>query len=189
MARRRPASCRTAARAKAAGGAGRAASWRWKRCLTKASSPPPPATASSGSMTCPNASFPRTSSTSRRHLSAEAIRQLLELSAIAHGVGTEFDLRDYFRLPIAETKTALAELVEDEDAHPGRRRGLETAGLSAQGCEASAKSRRHRPALALRSHRLGAGAGRAAVRFPLPDRNLHARAKAQIRLLRAALPA
>lgn len=44
---------------------------------------------------------------------ADAIRSLLALSALAHGIGTEFDLRDYFRLPIAETKTALAELVED----------------------------------------------------------------------------
>jgi len=44
---------------------------------------------------------------------ADAIRQLLDLSARAHGLGTEIDLRDYFRLPIAETKAALAELVED----------------------------------------------------------------------------
>jgi uncharacterized protein YcaQ len=42
----------------------------------------------------------------------EAIRQLLDLSGRAHGIGTEFDFRDYFRLPGAETKTALAELVE-----------------------------------------------------------------------------
>jgi uncharacterized protein YcaQ len=44
---------------------------------------------------------------------AEAIRHLLALSARAHGLGTEIDLRDYFRLPIPETKAALAELVED----------------------------------------------------------------------------
>ena len=43
----------------------------------------------------------------------DAIRQLLELSARAHGIGTEFDLRDYFRLPVSDTKRALAELVED----------------------------------------------------------------------------
>ena len=40
-------------------------------------------------------------------------RQLLDLSGRALGIATEFDLRDYFRLPVAETKTALAELVED----------------------------------------------------------------------------
>lgn len=44
---------------------------------------------------------------------ADAIRRLLDLSAQALGVATEIDLRDYFRLPIPETKTALAELVED----------------------------------------------------------------------------
>ena len=44
---------------------------------------------------------------------SDAIRSLLELSARAHGLGTEFDLRDYFRLPVAETKTALLELVEE----------------------------------------------------------------------------
>jgi len=43
----------------------------------------------------------------------DAIRRLLDLSAQAHGVGTEIDLRDYFRLPIPDTKRALAELVED----------------------------------------------------------------------------
>lgn len=42
----------------------------------------------------------------------DAIRSLLDLSGRALGVGTEIDLRDYFRLPVAETKTALAELVE-----------------------------------------------------------------------------
>lgn len=40
-------------------------------------------------------------------------RKLLVMAAGALGVGTEFDLRDYFRLPVAETKIALAEAVED----------------------------------------------------------------------------
>ncbi len=44
---------------------------------------------------------------------AESLRHLLKLSGQALGIGTEFDLRDYFRLPVAETKQALAELVED----------------------------------------------------------------------------
>jgi uncharacterized protein len=43
---------------------------------------------------------------------SDSFRHLLDLSGRALGVGTEFDLRDYFRLPVAETKTALAELVE-----------------------------------------------------------------------------
>lgn len=44
---------------------------------------------------------------------AEAQRQLLRISARALGVATEFDLRDYFRLDVADTKARLAELVED----------------------------------------------------------------------------
>jgi hypothetical protein len=43
----------------------------------------------------------------------ETFRRLLALGAEAHGIGTEFDLRDYFRLPVAETKRALAELLEE----------------------------------------------------------------------------
>jgi len=42
----------------------------------------------------------------------EAQRQLLLLSARALGVATEFDLRDYYRLGVADTKARLAELVE-----------------------------------------------------------------------------
>jgi uncharacterized protein YcaQ len=44
---------------------------------------------------------------------AESIRRLLDLSARAHGIGTEKDLRDYFRLPGPETKRAVLELVEE----------------------------------------------------------------------------
>jgi len=42
-----------------------------------------------------------------------AIRALLERSARAHGVATITDLRDYFRLAVAETVDGVAELVED----------------------------------------------------------------------------
>jgi uncharacterized protein YcaQ len=44
---------------------------------------------------------------------SDAIRQLMAKSAEALGIATESDLRDYFRLPLAEARTALAELVED----------------------------------------------------------------------------
>jgi len=51
--------------------------------------------------------------------SAEAAqRELLRLSARALGVATEFDLRDYFRLGVADTKARLAELVERGDLVP-----------------------------------------------------------------------
>lgn len=41
----------------------------------------------------------------------EAFRQLMERAGAALGIGTEIDLRDYFRLPIAESKIALADCV------------------------------------------------------------------------------
>jgi uncharacterized protein YcaQ len=43
----------------------------------------------------------------------ETFRHLIDLSGRALGVGTEFDLRDYFRLPVAETKKAIAEALEE----------------------------------------------------------------------------
>jgi uncharacterized protein len=43
---------------------------------------------------------------------SETFRTLIEKAAIALGVGTETDLRDYFRLPIAEARKAIAEQVE-----------------------------------------------------------------------------
>lgn len=48
----------------------------------------------------------------------EAQRELLRRSARALGVATATDLRDYFRLPAADTKLRLAELVEAGDLLP-----------------------------------------------------------------------
>ncbi|MGQ3301055.1 winged helix-turn-helix domain-containing protein [Reyranella sp.] len=48
----------------------------------------------------------------------DAQRQLLRLSARALGIATEFDLRDYFRLPVADTKARLGELVDAGDLLP-----------------------------------------------------------------------
>lgn len=44
---------------------------------------------------------------------ADAIRELMARSAEALGIATEADLRDYFRLPLAGARAALAGLVED----------------------------------------------------------------------------
>jgi uncharacterized protein YcaQ len=43
----------------------------------------------------------------------ETFRQLMAMGAAALGIGTEIDLRDYFRLPVAEAKTALADCLAD----------------------------------------------------------------------------
>lgn len=42
----------------------------------------------------------------------EAVRALVERSARAMGIATATDLRDYYRLPLAETRRAVGELVE-----------------------------------------------------------------------------
>ncbi|MDB5492795.1 MAG: hypothetical protein JWP86_132 [Phenylobacterium sp.] len=48
----------------------------------------------------------------------DAQRQLLMIAARALGVGAERDLRDYFRMGVAETKARLAELVEAGELTP-----------------------------------------------------------------------
>ncbi len=58
----------------------------------------------------------------------EVMRELTVLSALALGIGTAFDLRDYFRLPIADAARALAECVEDGTIVP-----VKVDGWSKQG--------------------------------------------------------
>jgi uncharacterized protein len=48
----------------------------------------------------------------------DAIRALVQLSARALGVAAEGELRDYFRLPVAGFKQAVAELVDDKVLEP-----------------------------------------------------------------------
>jgi len=65
----------------------------------------------------------------RAHLEApeptveEASVELLRRAAVAHGVGTEYDLRDYFRMRPELTKPALATLVESGELQPVRVEG------------------------------------------------------------------
>ena len=53
----------------------------------------------------------------------DAIRALVQLSARSLGVAAEGELRDYFRLPVAGFKQAVAELVEDRVLQPVTVRG------------------------------------------------------------------
>jgi len=51
-------------------------------------------------------------------LESDAKRELVAMATAAHGVGTVADLADYYRMGVADTKRALAELVEDGRVSP-----------------------------------------------------------------------
>jgi uncharacterized protein len=116
----------------------------------------------------------------------EAQRQLLLIAAARLGVATEPDLGDYFRLPRAESKARRAR--RGRRRHPDPSRGLERPRLRHGGAAPNARARSPHPADALRPAGLVAAAHRAALRFPLPDRDLHTGGEAGPRLLRASVP-
>ncbi len=58
----------------------------------------------------------------------EAKRALTALAARSHGIGTVADIADYYRLGIADTKTALAQLEESGEVLPVRVRGWKEPG-------------------------------------------------------------
>ncbi len=62
--------------------------------------------------------LPRTVVDAPTPTEADAHRELLRVAARALGVASESDLRDYFRMPVAQTRARLAELVEAGELRP-----------------------------------------------------------------------
>ena len=118
----------------------------------------------------------------------EAFRQLMLISAKAHGVGTEQDLRDYFRLKPEMARPAARSPGRGRGPHPGERRRMEATGIPAQGRAHPAHSARRGAPEPLRLPDLAARPDSRVVRLPLPARDLRPRPPADPRLLRAALP-
>ena len=67
----------------------------------------------------------------------DAQRQLVRIAGRALGVATEGDLRDYFRLPVADTKARIAELVEEGWLTPASVRGWKQAAYVAPDAKAA----------------------------------------------------
>lgn len=66
---------------------------------------------------------------------ADAIRELVRLSARAMGIATPADLRDYFRLPLEDARRAVAELVEAGELEPVHVRGWKHEAYLAPGAK------------------------------------------------------
>ena len=98
-------------------------------------------------------------------------------------------LRDYYRMHVKDVRPAIEELVEDGELVPATDRRLGPTGVPAPRRPAAAPGRRPGAAQPLRPRRVGARARRAALRLPLPHRDLRAGGPARARLLRAAVPA
>lgn len=62
--------------------------------------------------------LPRTVLEAPTPAAPEALRELVRLSSVALGIATERCLRDYYRLGLADTRRAVAELVESGDLLP-----------------------------------------------------------------------
>jgi len=65
---------------------------------------------------------------------ADAQRDLVRISARAMGVATATDLRDYFRLPLADSRARIAELVEAGDLVPVTVEGWNRPAFMDPGC-------------------------------------------------------
>ena len=119
----------------------------------------------------------------------DAVRELVLRAATALGVATETDIRDYFRLGARQAKPAIAELVAAGELEQVEVDGWSCARIPARRPDRAAPRPRHGAAVPVRPADLLPAARRAAVRLPLPHRDLRARAQAPVRLLRVAVPA
>ena len=95
---------------------------------------------------------------------ADAVRELMLRAAGALGVGTEADVRDYFRLVTPPGEAGDRQAGRGWRAGTGRGRRMEGAGVSAGGADHSAARPRHRAALPVRPADLLPAARRAALR-------------------------
>ncbi len=119
----------------------------------------------------------------------EAIRELTLRAATALGVGTEADIRDYFRLGAAQVKPALAKLVADGELERVDVDGWMAPGYLRAGQIISRRERGTALLCPVRPVDLLPAARRATLPVPVPHRDLHACAETRIRLLRMAVPA
>ncbi len=117
----------------------------------------------------------------------EAVRELVLRAATALGVGTEADIRDYFRLSAQQTRPAVAELVAGGALERVDVEGWPPAYLRPP--NRAARRSRDRAAVPVRPADLLPAPGGAAVRLSLPHRDLHTRGQTPLRVLRMAFPA
>ena len=102
---------------------------------------------------------------------------------------TEADIRDYFRLSPKQVKPAIAKLVAEGELEPVEVDGWTAPAYLRAGQIVPAARSRDGAAVPVRPADLLPAASRAAIRLPLPHRDLHARAETPIRLLRLAVSA
>ena len=98
----------------------------------------------------------------------EAVRELTLRAATALGVGTEADIRDYFRLSAQQVKPAVAELVAAGEIEPVNVDGWSAPAYLRAGRTVPRRDARHRAAVSVRPVDLLPAPGGAAVQFHLP---------------------
>ena len=72
---------------------------------------------------------------------ADAQRELVRIAARAMGVATEADLRDYFRMPLADARARVAELAESGELTPVAVKGWRRTAFFAAGAKTPRKVR------------------------------------------------